>query len=59
MGFALRQLPGLTGALLAYAVVSLGGWAMGPVTELAVYLGTFLVGSIAMDVAMRRYGRGS
>lgn len=52
----LRYVPGLVGALAAFTVLKLVGWmAFG--YRLGTFLATYVIVAVAIDQAMRRYGR--
>ena len=53
----IRFLPGVVGALSAYMVLKLVGWATSLTVELLAFAGTYLVVTVALDVGLKRYGR--
>ncbi|MDX1432025.1 MAG: hypothetical protein R3286_06210 [Gammaproteobacteria bacterium] len=56
MKSVLRYVPGLAGALVAFAVLKLSGW-MDFGLELGAFLAAYLIITLAIDHAMRHYGR--
>ena len=53
----IRFLPGLVGALSAYVVLKLIGWATSLSLELLAFAGTYVVVTVFIDLALRRYGK--
>ena len=53
----IRFLPGVVGALSAYVVLKLIGWAASLSIELLAFAGTYLVVTVAIDLGLRRYGK--
>lgn len=53
----IRFLPGVVGALSAYIVLKLVGWATSLTVELLAFAGTYLAVTVALDVGLKRYGR--
>ena len=56
MKAVLRYVPGLSGALVAFTVLKLLGW-MSFAYQLGAFIAAYLLTAIALDHAMRRYGR--
>jgi len=56
MDSLLTHVPGLTGALAGFVALKLLAW-MGVGYQLLVFLLTYLIVSVLVDQAMRRYGR--
>ena len=56
MKSVLRYVPGLVGALVAFTVLKLSGW-MDFGLQLGAFLAAYLTTALAIDHAMRNYGR--
>lgn len=52
----IKFVPGFVGATAAYVVLKLLGWLQSVSLEALVFFGTYLVVTISVHVAMRRYG---
>ena len=52
----IRFMPGLVGALSAYVVLKLIGWAASLSFEFLAFAGTYVVVTVSIDLALRRYG---
>lgn len=55
MDAIVKHLPGMAGALAAFVALKLLGWT-GLGYQLAAFLATYLIVTLLVDQAMRRYG---
>lgn len=56
MKVVLRFVPGLAGALVGFTALKLLGW-LALASQLGVFVAAYLLTTIALDHAMRHYGR--
>ena len=55
----IKFVPGFVAAIVAYSVSRLIGWIEGFWFKFFIFLIVYLIGAIALDIAMTRYGGSS